>query len=165
MNYSNGTMNILWIHWVHDYFGAELTDTHTHTHWHTLTPSDTWFLRSLCRFFFLRFSLFASDEMQFSNCSTWHLVCWFCWLLPCYRKLAPGLVLRRIPGPRHWSLFRVHFFCYWACPTQIFQSVTLPLSAPTSASTSSVSSAEPACQWLVHASLHRNSARNKISFG
>ena len=52
--------------------------------WHVLTPSGTWFLRSLVRFFLLRFSLFASDEMQLSDCSTWHLVCW---LLPFYRNL------------------------------------------------------------------------------
>ena len=30
-------------------------------------------------------------------------------------KLVPGP--RRVPGQRHWSLFRVHFFRYWACPT------------------------------------------------
>ena len=52
--------------------------------WHVLTPSGTWFLRSLVRFFLLRFSLFASDEMQLSDCLTWHLVCW---LLPFYRNL------------------------------------------------------------------------------
>ena len=52
------------------------------TYW--LTPSGTWFLRSLVRFFLLLFSLFASDEMQLSDCSTWHLVCW---LLPFYRNL------------------------------------------------------------------------------
>ena len=91
--------------WIHDYFGAEMIDTY----W--LTPSGTWFLRSLVRFFLLRFSLFASDEMQLSDCSTWHLVCWLA-LLP---KLVPGP--RRVPGQRHWSLFRVHFFRYWACPT------------------------------------------------
>ena len=33
-------------------------------------------------------------------------------LLP---KLVPGP--RRVPGQRHWSLFRVHFFRYWACPS------------------------------------------------
>ena len=66
-HYSNGTMNIyefiilLGLSWV----------THTDTIY-------TWFLRSLVRFFFLRFSLFTSDEMQLSNCSTWHLVCCPC---------------------------------------------------------------------------------------
>ena len=114
--------------------------------WHILTPSGTWFLRSLVRFFFLRFSLFASDEMQLSDCSTWHLVCW---LLPFYRNLYRDLDVYQ---DRDIGACFVCIFSLLGLPqSQIFQSVTLPLSAPASASTSSASSGEPACQLLCYA--------------
>ena len=100
-HYSNGTMNIykfiilLGLNWV----------THTDTIY-------TWFLRSLVRFFFLRFSLFTSDEMQLSNCSTWHLVC-----CPCAETCTRTEILEPVSCV---------FFSLWGLPhSQIFQSAAL----------------------------------------
>ena len=130
-----------------------------HTHWHHLTPGS-------CALCVASFSfVFPCSPQMGCNFQTAQLGTSFDRYCPFTGNLHPDL---------HWDVYQDRdigawfvciFFRNWACPTQIFQSVTLPLSAPTSASTSSVSSAEPACQLQVHASLHQNSARNKLSFG
>ena len=149
-----------WIEWIHELYSTTQMALWTSMNssffwgwveWHILTPSTP----GSCALWFASSSfVFPCSPQMRCNFQTAQLGTSFAALVP-----------KRVPGLGYWSLFRVFFFRCGACPTLRSFSQLLSLSAPASASTSSASSAEPACRLLFYAILYQHNARNQRNFG